>query len=249
MGLARTGSRKARFVTMALMTFTAFGGLLVEGRMARAGEVQARGLTLRLPQEWSRQEAADATPPGLCATEEEAGVACIWVRETDGRTLASLNVAVSPEAMDVSETGQFTTRAAVKSALRRSSRHGRRYSLDRLSLVDLNGAAAYRVEVTTETPTGRLRQLQYVVSGTRTHVLTFCAEADVYARQVGLFEDIARSARWERRRGQLEQMSPAACGIILGLCLGLSLGARQLRRRGSSEGLRSTCRTPLGSRA
>jgi hypothetical protein len=171
------------------------------------------GISLSVPESWTRQ--------GV-----EGRTVAAWISTRGERAVASLTLTASPRRTEVSEAACPLARSAVERELRASPGKDHVRILD-FKRVELGGLEAYRAEVAQEARGVAIRQLLYVVAADRTFLLTFSALEEDFNSWRGEFENISSSVTAERVPGPLQTMPPWLCGSALGLFLGLAAAAKR----------------------
>lgn len=176
---------------------------------AGSAEVRVDGLSLELPAGW---------------TEVERGS---WAGPGDG---CGLQIAVRPGYTEISR-GRIAE--ARRDILRAMASEGCGFRLEALRVIELEGLRALRLDATSRVGEVELRQVQYIVSGSDTYVLTFSAPLD---RGAAIRAEADRSVASLRIAGEarLEQRMPAGlCGGSLAVLAALagSLRATSFRAR------------------
>jgi len=211
--------------TVMLIT-TLLCGLDLEAR-----DVAFSGMSLSFPDGWQSHANGGlphgAGPAHRRAVEEATLEELVLVR--DEEVLANAVVGVRERYLEVSETRISTGRREIEEQACAAGL-GKTFRVLEVRVVQLQNAPAYRVRAAVDLDGVKVEQLQYLISGRKTHVLTFSAPAESFSRHENEFAAIADSARIESRPVLLQEMPPWFCGSALGLLAGIGIAARRVRR-------------------
>ena len=120
----------------------------------------------------------------------------------------------------------------VERAVRDSVAGPGEFQLHEFRLVEVGDTRAYRMESTLRVGAVSVRQLQYVLSGRATFVVTFSAPAETFDERREEFERMTAGIRIENRAGILDEMPAWFCGGVLGIAAFLAAAARRKGLRG-----------------
>lgn len=227
----------AAFAAAALLLFWVRPGasdasIATDPARARAGRaasgVRIGGISVCLPAGWEPLKRGESIEPAQLQAGE---IAVLWKR---AQPPAKLSLSVRRGYTEIG-LGTFSlARREVEHALRRlQGPRGEKRVLERFELVSVSGLPAFRVESTVERGDYRAVQVQWIVSGRDTYVLTL-TEADPDSEH--LREDLDRIAdavSIEEEPSFAESVPPHACCTCLAVLAIASLGVRSFfaRRR------------------
>jgi hypothetical protein len=197
-----------------LVRRTALASMLIAcaaGRL-RAVTVHAGGVSVDLPDGWS-------------AVEPPAGAAAAWRLPAGTGVAASLVVEVHPRATAV----RRDLLPAEERAIERPIHGSPGLRLLAHGVVEVDGLPAYRLRGRTEVEGRAVEQLQFIISGPRTVLLTFSWEEGGGSEKD--FDPLARSARVGQGAGSPAGGEGGDLAMVLGLLAGAALASRRLVRR------------------
>jgi hypothetical protein len=204
--------------------------------MGRVGaeHVGLDGVSFDLPEGWRALEPAGdgPLPFGISALERRERTAGAWARSSDSGMEASLTVEVHPQATAIRRDLIPTEKETIERVLRAAPEISGFRLLDH-GVIEIDGVPTYRIRGQVEVGGYAVEQLQFVLSGSETILLTFSWESGRGSQ--GECETIARSVRVDRQSGFLARGGPGRLGLVLGILAGLALASRRLaarRRRG-----------------
>ncbi len=201
-------------------------GRLAAGILAVCALVAIAGLPCEAAERLEAGGISLAVAPGWKAAPGDAEG--VWVRS---RGTANLNIAVIDRYSEVSPGRSRLARAEIERAAGGALGGGGSFQMHEFGVVDIGGVPAYRMECTVEVAGTAVRQLQFVLSGTSTFVVTFSAPAETFDALRGEFERMAMGIRLRDRAGTLEEMPASFCGWVLAVLLAASGAGRWARRR------------------
>ena len=214
-------------------------GIVVLGAMGRVGAEHVRldGVSFDLPEGWRALEPVGdgPLPFGISALERRERTAGAWARSSDSGMEASLTVEVHPQATTIHRDLLPSEKETIERVLRSAPEISGFRLMDH-GVLEIDGVPAYRIRGQVEVGGLVVEQLQFVLSGPETVLLTFSWETGRGSQ--GECETIARSARVDRQSGFLERGGPIRLSLVLGLLAGLALASRRLaacRRRGRAQ--------------
>jgi hypothetical protein len=188
------------------------------GGRLEAGRVHFEGVSLDLPDGWRPIEIPD-------------GTARAWGLASPSGMDASLDVEVHPRRTAVHRILASVDPREIEREVRAAPGLSGFRLLDH-RVVEVDGLPAHRIRGRMEPgagsvgrPAGRVEQLQLVIGGRETTLVTFSWEEGRASE--GDFDAIVRSARIERRAGVADGAGGAAA--VLGVLAGLALASRRRR--------------------
>jgi hypothetical protein len=115
---------------------------------------------------------------------------------------------------------------------RMAGRRGiKRFQVEGLTVAPVDGLLAYRLQASLELEGRRVRELQYIVSGRETFLLTFSSLAGSFDEDVRAFEQVISSVRVLDRPGIAQRMPAELCCGLLGAVAGLGSALKRKRSR------------------
>lgn len=222
-------------VPLAFVRRAALAGLVIAsvGRVG-AESVRLEGVSFDLPEGWGalEPEGDGPLPFGISAMERRDGTAGAWARSSGSGIEASLIVEVHPRATEVRRDLLPAEKQAIERVLRAAPDISGFRLLDH-RVVEIQGRPAYRIRGRVEIGGFAVEQLQFVLSGSETVILTFSWE-DGHGSEEDC-DAIARSARIDRRAGFFTEGGGGGLAAVLGLLAGMALASRRLARSRGAE--------------
>jgi hypothetical protein len=208
--------------------------------LATAGEAAARvtvgGISLVPPAGWARHDphAVGCDSAGLSATAPALKPLGFWSEEGEDGLAAHLDLTATGGHTAISAAELPRARATIEKEVEAVPLI-RRFRLHDIRIDEIDALPAYRIRSSLEVSGIALDQLQYVIAGDRTYVLTFTCPQSEFAGRQALYEGVLASVEVRNRPSLLHGAPVWLWSAILAGLLGGAIGMRRPRLPAARE--------------